>query len=78
MKQHKRWKGWEDISDILTEEGLAKITEGQVLIFDKDGEQQHYKVMHKTKTRCWVKQIRLYHPDEVDVIDESKDDAGKA
>lgn len=58
-------KDWEDISDMLTPEGSAAITKGQVLVFRQaDGSQRAFKVMRKTKRHCWVAETRLYTSQE--------------
>lgn len=64
--KHKKYKAWEDISDMLTREGMADIKEGQVLMFER----ANLKVMHKTSTRLWVKPVKLLHPDDIEIVDK--------
>lgn len=64
--KHKKYKTWEDITDVLTPEGFAAVEVGQVLIFS----QATLKVMHKTKSKVWAKEVRLFTPEEVEVMDK--------
>ena len=60
---------WEDITDILTEDGAEKIKVGQVLIFDYEGSPLHLKVVRKRNGKVWAKRIHLYTRDEMEAID---------
>lgn len=64
---------WEDISDVLTHDGLLAAQSGalKVLTFKQpDGTQQSYRIMRATKFKCWAKKTKLYRMDEVDIIDK--------
>lgn len=57
---HKKYQTWEDISDMLTPEGMKAVKVGQILLF----ENATLKIMHKTAKKVWAKQIKTYTPDE--------------
>jgi hypothetical protein len=59
---------WEDITDILTEDGAEKIQVGQVLIFDYEGSPVHLKVVRKRFGKVWAKKMHLYTQEEYDAI----------
>lgn len=59
---------WEDITDILTEDGAEKIQVGQVLIFDYEGSPIHLKVVRKRLGKVWAKKMHLYTQEEYDAI----------
>lgn len=61
---------WEDITDILTDEGKDKLEVGQVLIFTYEGSPLHLKIMRKHKGKVWAKHTYLYKPEEVIVKDK--------
>ncbi len=60
---------WENITDILTEDGAEKIKVGQVLIFNFEGSPLHLKVMRKRNGKVWAKKTHLYTRDEMAAID---------
>ena len=60
---------WEDITDILTEDGAEKIKVGQVLIFNFEGSPLHLKVVRKRNGKVWAKKMHLYTRDEMAAID---------
>ena len=68
--KRKRPSGWEDIGDILTLKALLTFKSGQVLTFQRPGEQaRHYRIMRiapkAAPYRCWVRRIeRYYTPEE--------------
>lgn len=64
---------WEDIFNDLTPEGRAKLNNSDTLTFMQDGKEKHYKVMKKSAKRLWIAPVRLYDPDEVDIV-EKKDE----
>lgn len=63
---------WQNISDILTPEGIDKLQPGHILRFNFEGSINEYKVMRIYKGKVWVKQARTYHPDEVQITDSKK------
>lgn len=68
MKRKQDTSDWEDINDMLTDEGREAIKVDQVLIFgETEAEQRHFKVMKKTKKHLWIKPIRLLRPEEVEI-----------
>lgn len=58
-------QSWEDITDILTIEGIERLKVGQVLIFDFEGSPIHLKIMRKRKGKVWAKRIHLYTEEEM-------------
>lgn len=60
--------GWEDISDMLTPDGKEAMVVGKVLIFRNGDKERSFKVMGITKQRVWVKEITLYRPDDMDIV----------
>lgn len=56
---------WDNISDVLTEEGEQRLEVGQVLMFDYEGSRIDMKIMRKTKNGVWAKQIKTYDPDDI-------------
>lgn len=71
---------WVDITDILTDKGVEALkagkdigfTVGQVLVFDYEGSKTNFRItrMDRNKGRMWGKEIQLYHPDDVEVVDK--------
>lgn len=61
---------WEDITDILTDEGKERLEVGQVLMFDYEGSPLHLKIMRKYKGKVWAKKNYLYKVEEVIVKDK--------
>lgn len=59
---------WENITDILTEDGAEKIKVGQVLIFDYEGSAIHLKVVRKRNGKVWAKKTHLYTQEEYDAV----------
>lgn len=51
---------WEDITDVLTKDGAAKLKIGQVLMFNNEGIPIHLKIMRKFKGKVWAKHTHLY------------------
>jgi len=62
----------ENIGDLFTQDGIKKISIGQTLTFILDGEKNSYKVVrrHIKRKELWVRPIKLYHPDDVHVVDK--------
>lgn len=56
---------WEDISDILTPEGVARLKVGQVMIFTFEGSPIHLKIMRKRNGKVWAKPVHLYTEEEM-------------
>lgn len=63
---------WLDLTPELTKKGQDRLSVGQILIFEKDGEPIHIKVMRKHKGKVWGKYTYIYLPEEVDVEDKVK------
>lgn len=61
---------WEEISGELTTAGRLKLAKGDTLTFMQNGKERHWKVMAKTSRRVWIAPVRLYDPDEVDIVDK--------
>jgi hypothetical protein len=64
----------ENIGDMFTPEGLAKLSVGQTLTYRLDGVETTYKIVKRSLKRqeLWVRPIRLYKPDEVKVVDKEQ------
>lgn len=64
----------EEIGDILTKEGLAKLKTGQILRFNYEGSIVEYKItkLNRKSHKCYVREVRTYHPDEVDIVDKGE------
>lgn len=58
-------KTWEDITDILTPEGAARLQVGQVLLFNFEGSPIHLKVKRKSHGKVWVARTHLYTEEEI-------------
>jgi hypothetical protein len=63
---------WEEISDVLTEEGRIAVKPGQVLVFDYEGSEVHLKIKRKAGRKVFAEKVRLYLPEEVDIIDKEE------
>lgn len=61
----------EEISDVLTKEGIAKLKVGQILMFSYEGSRNEYKItkLNKKSGKCWVIPVKTYHPDQVEIED---------
>lgn len=58
---------WQEISDVLTPEGIDKLKAGQVLMFMFEGSKTHLKIKRKTKDgKVWAEETRLYTKRELD------------
>lgn len=64
--------GWEDINDMMTDEGKAKMEIGKVLIFRDNGRERSFKVRRITKRHLWVEEITLYRPEDFDDVDKPR------
>jgi hypothetical protein len=67
----------EEITDVLTPEGVARLQVGQVLMFDYEGSRNDMKITKIKNGRVWAKRIKTYHPDEVLVNGKSLSDVSK-
>lgn len=56
---------WMDITNDLTDQAVAELEVGQVLMFTFEGSPLHLKIMRKHNGKVWAKENRIYHPDEV-------------
>jgi glucan phosphorylase len=59
---------WEDISDVLTKKGAAKVKVSQVLMFEFEGSPIHLKIMRKDGGKVWAKRMHLYKREELGKI----------
>lgn len=57
---------WQEITDVLTPEGVKKLKLRQVLVFDYEGSRNEYRVVKIKDGRVWVKPVTLYTPGEAD------------
>lgn len=66
----------EEISDVLTLEGIQKLKVGQILMFDYEGSRNEYQVtkLNKKSGKCWVKPIKTYLPEEATITDKLGDE----
>lgn len=64
-------KNSENIGQMFTDEGLAKLSKGQILIFTNESEKVSYKItkINKKEHECWIIPVRTYLPDEVKIVD---------
>jgi len=64
----------QEISDILSPEGIAKLSKGQILRFTKDDKISDYKItkIDYKDNKCWIIPINTYAPDEVKIIDKKE------
>lgn len=60
---------WIDLTPELTEEGQQRVNVGEVLIFNYEGSKTMLKIMRKHKGKVWAKEIWLYRPDQVGIVD---------
>jgi len=67
----------EDISDIFTPEGIARIKKDQVLMFEYEGERVELKItkVNKKSGKVFAKRVTTYHPDEVEVMGRGSSEA---
>lgn len=63
---------WIDLTPELTEEGKARVNVGNVLIFKQNDVKTYLKIMRKYKGKVWAKEIYLYRPDQIEIIDKVK------
>ena len=63
-------KKWIDITDDLTPEGIDRLKVGQIMMFDYEGSRIDLKVMLKRDHRVYVKPVKTYSPDQVQVKDK--------
>ncbi|MBM4644774.1 hypothetical protein GS464_29585 [Rhodococcus hoagii] len=61
-------KDWENIANLLTPEGFESIRVDEVLTFNRDGSEHHYKVMKKTKKRLYIAPVKLYDPGDITAV----------
>jgi len=62
----------ENISDILTPEGIAKLKVGQILIFSYEGSRNELKItkLNKKKGQAWARPVTTYDPEEIEVLNK--------
>jgi bifunctional DNA-binding transcriptional regulator/antitoxin component of YhaV-PrlF toxin-antitoxin module len=61
----------EDIGDVFTPEGIQKLKQGQLLRFEYEGSIVEYIItkLNRKSGRVFARQVRTYHPDEVQTED---------
>lgn len=62
-----------DMSEAFTPEGINKLKQGQVLIFDFEGSKNEYKItkINKKSSKVWAKPTTLYTEEQmIDKWDE--------
>lgn len=77
MKKKQSWQiktKWHDITDILTPEGREEIPIGQYLRFEKID----LKVVRKRNGKVWAKEVFLYKPEEVGIINKNRKETNGA
>lgn len=64
-------KANQEIGDVFTKDGIAKLKTGQILRFDYEGSMNEYKItkLNRKSGKVWVKDVKTYHPDQVEVED---------
>lgn len=65
---------WIDLTPDLTELGKKDLKVGQVLMFDMEGSETHLKITRKRGGKVWAKEVYLYRPNEVEIVDKKKMD----
>ena len=61
---------WIDLTRDLTKKGRENLQVGQVLFFNFEGSETQLKIVRKQNGKVWAKEVNLYHPDEVEIIDK--------
>lgn len=61
----------QEIGDIFTKEGVAKLKTGQILRFSYEGSMNEYKItkLNRKSGKVWVDDVKTYHPDQVQTED---------
>lgn len=67
----------EEITDVLTPEGIARLKVGQVLMFDYEGSRNELKISRIKHGRVWARPIQTVLPNQVLVDGESLDKASE-
>ena len=69
----------ENISDIFTQEGIAKLSKGQILTFDNEGRRIQLKItrIDRKNGKIWAKRCTTYNAAEIVVTDEAGNIHGK-
>jgi len=60
-----------ELTEAFSPEGIAKLSVGQTLTFDR-GVEVHYKITKIKNGRIWAKEITLYRPEEFTINDRRK------
>lgn len=63
----------QDISDVLTHEGIDKLKAGQILIFDYEGTRNELKItkINKKSHKAWAIPVKTYKQDDVEIISDT-------
>lgn len=67
----------EDISEVFTPKGLAKIKTGQLLRFDYEGNITEYIItkINRKSSKVWAREVKTYLPDETKVENNGNEEA---
>ena len=60
-----------ELTEAFTEEGISKLSTNQTLTFMLDGVSTSYKIKKIKDNRIWAKEIILYRPDEIKIVDKT-------
>lgn len=50
---------WENITDVLTPEGIERLNTGEVLMFNYENSPIHLKIKRKSRGKVWAERIEL-------------------
>lgn len=64
----------EEITDILTPQGIKKILVGQVLIFKDKNKRIDLKITEKIKNRVWAQKIKTYSVGELAIAEKESNE----
>lgn len=70
LKEGNNMNKSQEISDVLTPEGIDKLKAGQILIFNYEGTRNELKItkINKKSHRAWAIPIKTYTQDQVGVF----------
>ena len=63
---------WIDLTPELTEQGIAKLKKGQVLVFDFEGSRNEFRIVQIKDGKVWVKPVTLMSMDEAEAKMEAE------
>ncbi len=62
-------KHTQEITDLISPDGIKKLKKGQTLTFDFEGSKTTYKITCIKNERIWVKETKLFRPEEITIKD---------